>query len=156
MQLICFSQYSYCFVFCKYIQRINHTAIVNFLQNGFGIIVKHPAPPMIIVDNNRYHIINMYLIMNFNSIAMIELQKTLLPILHMKGEKRIIKLAFIVEYQPPPENMFPSFILFLNTNIMIKYTSFSCKFYDNRNSRLNNPHSYTKSKLKEKDSIPSY
>ena len=45
--------------------------------------------------------------MNVKSIFTIELHEILLPIMRMKGEKWITKVASIVEYQPPPENMFP-------------------------------------------------
>ena len=57
---------------------------------------------MIIVEHNRYNIIKLHLIMNVNIIVMIELHKKLILIMFMKGEKWIIKVEFIVEYQPPP------------------------------------------------------
>ena len=58
------------------------------------------------MENNKYQIINLNNKMNINNIFMIELCETLLPIIHMKAKKMIIKVAFIVEYQPSPENMF--------------------------------------------------
>ena len=61
---------------------------------------------MIIIYSNKDHIINLRIILNVNNIIIIELHKTLLPIIHNKGKKRTIKVAFIVEYQPPQENMF--------------------------------------------------
>ena len=62
--------------------------------------------PMIIFYNNRYHIINLSNIMNANSIGIIEHYKTLLCSIHMKWKILIIKVAFIVGYQNPIENMF--------------------------------------------------
>ena len=73
---------------------------MKIIQNRFGVIVNHPVPPMIILGINRYNIINPHLIMKSNSVVMIELHKKLLPIMRMKGEEWIIKVALIVEYQP--------------------------------------------------------
>ena len=38
---------------------------------------------------------------------MIELHETIIPMIFIKVKKWIIKLVFIVEYQPPPVTMFP-------------------------------------------------
>ena len=43
--------------------------------------------------------------MNVNNIIMIELHKMLITKMHMKGKNWIIKLEFIVKYQPPPEHV---------------------------------------------------
>ena len=50
-----------------------------------GIIAKHQVPPMIIVEHNRDHIINLYLITNVNSIVMIEQHKRFPPEMCMIG-----------------------------------------------------------------------
>ena len=77
------------------------------VQNAVGIIGNHPVPPIIIVDNNKDHVIILHIIINVNSILMIEPHKMLLPIMHTKGKNWITNVAFIVEYQPPIENMVP-------------------------------------------------
>ena len=71
-------------------------------HNGSGVLAKHLVPTIIVVAHNKYQIINMHLIMNVNYTVMIELHKMFLPMMCMKEKKWIIKLAFIVEYHPPP------------------------------------------------------
>ena len=40
-------------------------------QNTVGVLVKHPVPLIIIMDNHRYQIIKLHLIMEVNSILII-------------------------------------------------------------------------------------
>ena len=82
-------------LFCEYLWSINHTDLVKIFLNRVGVIVNHPVPPVIIVDNNRDHITNLHLIINVKIIVMIELYWKLLPIMHMKVWEWIIKVSFI-------------------------------------------------------------
>ena len=50
------------------------------------------------MDKNKDHIINLKNIDKFKNIGMVELHETLLHTMHMKGEKWIIKVTFVVEY----------------------------------------------------------
>ena len=106
MRLICFSGFIYWFLFYEYLEIVNHATIVKIIHIVIVILTKHPAPPMIIEDHNRYHIINVHLLMNVKSIAMIEMHKNFHPIMCMIGKNWISKVTFIVEYKPPTKNMF--------------------------------------------------
>ena len=44
---------------------------MKITQNGSGVLVKHPVPPMVIVYHNRDEMINLNLMMNVSSIVMI-------------------------------------------------------------------------------------
>ena len=54
---------------------------MKIIQNGSGVLVKHPVTPMIIMDHNRDKITNLHLIMNTTIIVMIELNEILHPIM---------------------------------------------------------------------------
>ena len=56
----------------------------------------------------------------------------LLPIIHVKGGKWIIKLAFIVEYQTPSRENILVISFVPEQKDINKSTSFLCKFYDDR------------------------
>ena len=73
-----FSNFIYCFLYCEYLYIMNHAALVKTIQNIICVLVKHPAPPMIIVDHNRCHIIYLHLKINTSSIVMIELPENFL------------------------------------------------------------------------------
>ena len=45
---------------------------MKIIQNVIGFLMNHKVPTIIIVDQNRYHIIDLRLIMNVNSIVLIE------------------------------------------------------------------------------------
>ena len=87
------------FLFYEYLEIINNTTLLKIKQIGIVVIMKHPVPPMIIVNHNTYHIIKLHLITNVNSIVMIELHKKFLPIMCIIGKNWISKVSFIVEYQ---------------------------------------------------------
>ena len=87
----------YLLFFCEYLESFNHTSILKIIQNGIGILVKHPVPAMIIVDHNIYQIINLHLLINVNSIVMIELRETFFPIMIKICGKWIFKIAFMLE-----------------------------------------------------------
>ena len=75
----------------KYKQSINYTALVKIIQSIGGVIVDHPVPPISSVYNNIDHIINTHIVMNVNSIFMIELNETLLPIMRIKEKYGLSK-----------------------------------------------------------------
>ena len=88
-------------LYYQYLWIIDRTALMIFIHNIIGFIVIHQVPLMIIVEHNRYHIINLILMTDVSSILMIEQHEMFLPEICMIREKWTIKVALIVVYQPP-------------------------------------------------------
>ena len=73
-----------------------------YIHNILGtLLVIHQVKPMIIVEHNRNHIINLLLIKNVNTIVMTEQHEILLPEMCMIDKEWTIRVSLIVVYKTP-------------------------------------------------------
>ena len=70
-----------------FIESQPHQSILKITQNAIGLNGNQPMPPMILVDNNRGHSINLYNIMTVKNIGRIKIHKKLLHLRHTEVKK---------------------------------------------------------------------
>ena len=108
---------------------------------------EQPLSPIITLENNRGHFINLHNIMTVNNIGRIEMHKTFLFKIHMIVKINIMMVTFIVEYQHPPENMFPLSLINPHRNITCKMDLFLLEVQQQETARLIITHIHLSSHL---------
>ena len=103
---------------------------------------------MINLDHSRYHIISLHLITKVNSIVMIKESKTFLSKISTIRKKWIVKVSFVVKYQPPCETCF-SHSRWYWTEKKSPDSSGGSLITETRKSNIQRSH--TKPQLKEKN-----